>query len=377
MSAPTIEVVGLGPGGPDLLTRDAAERLASASHLFLRTSRHPAATEFSDARSFDLHYERCPTFDEVYDAIVEDLLAEARRHGHVVYAVPGSPSVAERTVDLLRCHPDVQSAEVTLVVFPALSFLELAFERLGVDPVAAGVRIVDGSSFVLEAAGSFGRLIVAQCWDRSVLSAIKLAPETPPSQPATVLFHLGLPDEKVWEVAWDELDRSFDPDHLTSLWVPELEAPVGEELVKLEELVRTLRERCPWDRRQTHGSLRRHLLEEAYEVLEVLDQLAATETGVDPRVDPMAEAAHPSVAALEEELGTFCSRSTSTPGWRPKPGNSPWPTWPAASTTSWSIVIPTFSAATRRPPSRARRPTGKTWRPTGSCESSPRRSGAV
>ena len=43
----------------------------------------------------------------------------------------------------------------------------------------------------------------------------------------TLLHHLGLPDEKVWEVAWDDLDRSFDPDHLTSLWVPELEAPVG------------------------------------------------------------------------------------------------------------------------------------------------------
>ena len=66
--------------------------------------------------------------------------------------------------------------------------------------MAAGVRIVDGSSFALEAAGSYGPLIVAQCWDRSVLSAVKLAPETAPVRPATVLFHLGLPDEKVWEV---------------------------------------------------------------------------------------------------------------------------------------------------------------------------------
>ncbi len=230
--APTIEVVGLGPGGPDLLTRDTLARLETAAHLFLRTSRHPAAAAFPHASSFDHHYERCASFDEVYDAIVEDLLAEARRLGHVVYAVPGSPSVAERTVDLLRRHPAVKSSEVRLVVFPALSFLELAFERLGIDPVAAGVRIVDGSSFALEAAGSYGPLIVAQCWDRSVLSAVKLAPETAPVRPATVLFHLGLPDEKVWEVGWDELDRSFDPDHLTSLWIPALEAPVGGELVE-------------------------------------------------------------------------------------------------------------------------------------------------
>ncbi len=227
LGAPTIEVVGLGPGGPDLLTRDAAQRLAAAPHVLLRTSSHPAAGAFPEAGSFDHHYEQFATFDEVYDAIVDDLVAAGRRHGHVVYAVPGSPSVAERTVDLLRHHPAVRSSEVTLVVHPALSFLDLAFERLGVDPVSAGLRIVDGSSFPIEAAGCRGPLIVAQCWDRAVLSAIKLAPETAPTRPPVVLFHLGLPDEKVWEVAWDDLDRSFDPDHLTSLWIPELDAPVA------------------------------------------------------------------------------------------------------------------------------------------------------
>ena len=74
---------------------------------------------------------------------------------------------------------------------------------------------------------------------------------------------------------WDELDRSFAPDHLTSLWIPHLAAPVAAQLVQLDELVHTLRLRCPWDREQTHGSLARHLLEESYEVLEAIDELAA------------------------------------------------------------------------------------------------------
>jgi XTP/dITP diphosphohydrolase len=39
------------------------------------------------------------------------------------------------------------------------------------------------------------------------------------------------------------------------------------------EVVRRLRRDCPWDREQTHASLRRHLLEEAYEVLEAIDHL--------------------------------------------------------------------------------------------------------
>ena len=46
-------------------------------------------------------------------------------------------------------------------------------------------------------------------------------------------------------------------------------------IARLDELVRTLREQCPWDREQTHVSLRRYLLEETYETLEALDARAA------------------------------------------------------------------------------------------------------
>ena len=159
--------------------------------------------------------------------------------------MPGSPTVAERTVALLRAHPAVVDGAVDLVVHPAVSFLDLAFARLGVDPVAAGVRVVDGESFAVEAAGERGPLLVAQCWSRSVLSAIKLSVESAPSDTVTVLHHLGLDDEQVLEVAWDDLDRSFDPDHLTSLWIPRLAAPVAAELVRLDELVHTLRRTVP------------------------------------------------------------------------------------------------------------------------------------
>ena len=184
---------------------------------------------------------------------------------------------------------------MSVVVAP--SFLDLAWERLGVDPVAAGVRIVDALTFAAGAAGERGPMLVAQCHSRAVLSEIKLAADdlggADPGRRAVVLHHLGLDDERVLEVAWPELDRSIEPDHLTALWVPRLVPPVAAELVALEELVRTLRARCPWDQIQTHGSLGRHLLEEAYEALDAIEVVAATEPEVP------AEA----VAHLEEELG--------------------------------------------------------------------------
>jgi tetrapyrrole methylase family protein/MazG family protein len=200
--------------------------------------------------------------------------------------------VAERTVVLLRAD-----ARVSVDVVPAPSFLDLAWERLGVDPVDAGVRIVDGTVFAAEAAGERGPLLVAQCHSRDVLGAIKLAADDAsgedPGRRAVLLHHLGLPDERVVEVPWADIDRTLDPDHLTALWVPRLAPPVAAELVGLEELVRTLRAKCPWDQGQTHGSLARHLLEEAYEALDAIEVVAATEPDVAPR----------DVDHLEEELG--------------------------------------------------------------------------
>ncbi|HEX4217754.1 MAG TPA: MazG nucleotide pyrophosphohydrolase domain-containing protein, partial [Acidimicrobiales bacterium] len=293
-----IDVVGLGPAGPEYVTQSARDLMTGAERLFIRTTRHPAAVLAPGAQSFDDYYEHEDTFDGVYRAIVTDLV-EAARTGPVVYAVPGSPLVAERTVTLLRAEGAVVGGDVAVIVHPALSFLDLAYARLGVDPLAEGVRLVDGESFATDAAGMRGPLLVGQCWSRAVLSGIKLATDPSPGTTVTVLQHLGLPDEAVWELPWEELDRSFEPDHLTSLWIRELGAPVAGELARLDELVHTLRERCPWDREQTHGSLSRHLLEESYEVLEAIDGLVA----VDADATASPEQVEHAVAHLEEELG--------------------------------------------------------------------------
>ena len=279
-----VVVVGLGPAGPELMTAAARSAIDGARHRYLRTARHPAAEAVRDFRSFDDLYDATASFEEVYAGIVDALVEAATAHGEVLYAVPGSPLVSERTVELLRADHRV---EVQLV--PSLSFLDLAWARLGIDPIDASVRLVDGPSFAVQAAGERGPLLVGQCWSRQIVSDVKLAVHDPPEAPVTVLQRLGLPDEAVFPIDWVDLDRSVEVDHLTTLFVPELAQPVAAELVRLEELVRTLRQRCPWDRQQTHTSLTRHLLEETYEVLEAIEDLG-----------PERGAAYDH---LEEELG--------------------------------------------------------------------------
>ena len=278
-----VVVVGLGPGDPGLISTAALDAIAAVPSRFVRTTRHPSAHLVGPARSFDRLYEQAGSIGEVYAGIVDALVAAARAEGQILYAVPGSPFVAERTVDLLR---DVSGIEVVTV--PSLSFMDLAWARIGVDPVDAGVRLVDGHAFAEQAAGQPGPFLVSQCDTKLVLSDIKLALDDGPT--VTVLQRLGLADEAVFEVAWEELDRSFEPDHLTCVWLPRLAAPVAAELVRFAELVRVLRAECPWDRSQTHQSLTRHLIEETYEVIDAIDAL----TGPDDSEG---------YAHLEEELG--------------------------------------------------------------------------
>lgn len=298
-----VVVVGLGPGAADLVTTGTLASIEGHEHRFLRTTRHPSAHVVDGARSFDDLYEASSTMDEVYRGIVDALVGAASDHGDVLYAVPGSPLVAERTVELLLADERIE-----VEVVPALSFLDLAWVRLGIDPIAAGVRVVDGHRFAVEAAGSRGPLLVAQCDRPSVLSDVKLAVDEPPVEPVLVLSGLGTDHEAITPVAWDDLDRAVEPDHLTSLWIPRLAAPVAGAVQEFADLVVRLRDECPWDREQTHRSLTRYLVEETYEVVDVLDRLPAHAGAIDrpdsgPRADPDDESLDDLYLELEEELG--------------------------------------------------------------------------
>ncbi|HEY5262853.1 MAG TPA: MazG nucleotide pyrophosphohydrolase domain-containing protein [Acidimicrobiales bacterium] len=282
---PVVRVVGLGPGDADLITRRTFDVLRDAPVVRLRTRTHPAAGAFLDVVSYDDLYERADSFEALYEEIVADLVALARSApgGEVVYAVPGSPVVAERTVELL-----VASNEVTTVLEPAVSVIDVACAALGRDPMASGLRVVDALANT-EALRGPGPLLVLQTYSSEILASV--ADRLPRSTIVTVLHHVGLPDGRIVELRAEELVSFGDVDHLTSLWIEGLRT-AGEAMDDLVSFMRRLRAECPWDQEQTHASLTRHLLEEAYETLDALEAYVRVE------VDDVDEAAH-----VEEELG--------------------------------------------------------------------------
>jgi tetrapyrrole methylase family protein/MazG family protein len=297
-----VVVVGLGPGGADLVVPAARAALTACAVRYARTARHPAVTELAAEglalEPLDSHYDTASDLEGCYRSIVAALGAAAHQHGSVAYAVPGSPAVAERTVELLR--EQAHSGSIVLEVVPGLSFADVAWARLGVDPMADGARVVDARGLDAAHLEPAFPMLVAQCDTPLVLSDLKLVllESFAPHTEVIVLQRLGLDDEAVAAVPLAQLDRAITPDHLTAVYVPASETSPTRELARLLALAERLRRPggCPWDAEQTHHSLTRYLLEESYEVVEAVETLP-------PRAPDDVAPDDPAYRALVDELG--------------------------------------------------------------------------
>lgn len=308
----TITIVGLGPGAVGNLSLETMGLLKGEAQVILRTSVHPTVAELQRQdvhfTSCDDLYEASESFEEVYEAIVSRVLV-ASKAGDVVYAVPGSPLVAEKTVVLLRSAAKQQG--VKLVIKPSMSFLDLTYVELGIDPIA-GLQIIDAQDFGAAASAGNHPLMITQVYSQMVASDLKLVlmDVLPDEYEIYFLRNLGLPDEECRPIKLFELDRQPNIDHLTSAYIPPMDtAEAGDvadngiitfddeyedacdeqscaddflpetgfddvDIQPLVDVMRTLREPggCPWDREQTHASIRSNMIEEVYEYLEAVDQ---------------------------------------------------------------------------------------------------------
>lgn len=273
----TLTILGLGPGEVDDLSRRAWRTLKQAKTVILRTSRHNCVPclpqgEGIEYLNCDDLYERIPAFEGVYAAIVERVM-QAARAGDVVYAVPGDPLVGESTVLKLLEQAKAEGLAVTIV--SGISFVEPTLAAVGVDALD-GLQILDGITVAMMHHPPINPdfpALLGQVYSREVAGNVKLTlmNQYPDEFPVVLVHGAGTDAPVVERVALYEIDRSEHIQHMTSLYVPALGNMSSFE--QFQEIIAHLRapEGCPWDREQTHLSLRRYLLEEAHEVLEALD----------------------------------------------------------------------------------------------------------
>ena len=223
MKQPKITVVGLGPGRFGLITLESWQTMQAAAHLVLRTRIHPTVAEIEKRgltfSSYDGFYEEAPDFETLYRHIAEDLLRRATEQGDLVYAVPGSPLVAERTVVLLR--ELAKETDTAVDILPGMSFVEVMYTRLGIDPIE-GLTILDAEDVSTLKERPAQSLVITQVYDPIIASDTKLMLMEfyPDEYEVTYIHNLALPDESIRKIPLYELDRQKDVDHLASLFVP-------------------------------------------------------------------------------------------------------------------------------------------------------------
>jgi tetrapyrrole methylase family protein/MazG family protein len=271
-----ITLVGLGPGDPTKLTREAWDVLSSADQVWLRTNQHPTVASLPPAlniHSFDDMYEKSESYDEVYSAIVEKVLELGKSPLGVIYAVPGDPFVAEATCPEIAAR--ARTLGLPLKIVSGLSFLEPVFAALGLDPYPRLV-LMDAIELSQAHVPEFPPdmpVLIAQIYSRMVAAEVKMTLNTVyPDEHLVRLVHgAGTQDEIIEDIQLYEIDRSEHIGLLTVLFVPSLGE--GTSFEAFQEIVAHLRapDGCPWDREQTHESLRMHLMGEAYEALAAMD----------------------------------------------------------------------------------------------------------
>ncbi|WZL72817.1 nucleoside triphosphate pyrophosphohydrolase [Clostridiaceae bacterium 35-E11] len=275
----TLTVVGLGPGSKAYLTMGAMEKIKQSKRVILRTEKHPVVAYLKEEgifyESFDDVYNKKENFDEVYETIVHRLLTMVETED-ILYAVPGSPFVAENTVQHLIHQSNVKAFNLEFI--PAVSFIEAMLYTLRKDPIG-GLKIVDGLQLTEQILDVETDIIITQVYNQLVASDVKLKlmEYYPDEHPIIVVQGAGIPNlQKIAHIKLYELDHIEWLDYLTSIYIPKIEDTTVktytlQHLVKIMERLRG-KDGCPWDAKQTHESLKPHLIEETYEVLEALEE---------------------------------------------------------------------------------------------------------
>ncbi|GFN35212.1 bifunctional methyltransferase/pyrophosphohydrolase YabN [Tepidimicrobium xylanilyticum] len=274
-----IHILGLGPGDIDYLTIGVINRINSGDRNFLRTAKHPAIRYFKENNipyeSYDYVYDIKEDFTRVYEYIVDDLITKARNYKSINYIVPGNPMVAEKTVELLFKSED---KDIDIELLTGVSFIEPILELVKKDPVN-GLKIVDGADFDINNIDINIDYIITQVYNRRVASNVKLVLSEVygDEYEIYVVNRAGVKgEEKLYKIPIYELDRIDDIDSLTSIYIPKVDKII-KKLYDVADIIGTMKrlrseKGCPWDRKQTHETIRQSIIEEAYEVVDAIDR---------------------------------------------------------------------------------------------------------
>lgn len=260
-----IRIVGLGQEIGDLTLRE-NEALLGGDPVILRTERHPIAAYLKDKgipfETLDALYEASEDYDDLLAAIAARVVGAEP----CVYAVPGGAGLLDKTV----CAVTKLAAKkgVKTQILPGVGLGETASAANQGLPFALVLPAADLTHALVNVRVP---LLLTELYDPFVASESKLLLQE--HYPQEHIVYLGAKALPLTEL--DRLDESTYS-HLATLYVPPIALLQAEryDLGHLREVLAILRDPvngCPWDKVQTHATLRKDLIEECYEAVEAID----------------------------------------------------------------------------------------------------------
>src|SRR5437660_1484468 len=274
-----VSVVGLGPGPLAWISSAAIDRLRTpGARVFVRTRFFPNLDQLlagSSWESFDELYETASSLDQVNRGMAERLLASG---DNVVLAVPGDGTLGEAVLERLR------DGRADVEVVPGVPF-GVAALAAAAQPAADGAQVVEATSLggsgidLLIELNPRWPAVITGVFSPRIAGDVKLALQRvyPAEHAICVVFHAGLGDQRVEHAPLANLDRvRMELDHLTHVVVPPVVGyvPTGSShgLLAIVARLRAPKIGCPWDLEQTHRSLIPYVIEEAYEVVDAIEE---------------------------------------------------------------------------------------------------------
>ena len=275
-----ITVVGLGNYGIEDLPLGIYKFLKKQTLVYTRTFDHPVIQDLTmegiNIESFDQEYKNHDAFQNVYEAIVSKLINTAKEN-NIVYTVPGHPRVAETTTVYLeqyaQQHPDIE-----VEILGGKSFIDDIFEAVKVDP-NDGFTMLDATDLQKEKLNIRTHTLITQVYSGMVAGDLKVTLMERYSDDQLVYIVDGARNNyanviktPLYEI--DHYDEVFN--NITSVFIPKVEieetyfGDFNYAVGIIEHLVDD-EKGCPWDKVQTHHTLKRYLLEETFELFEAID----------------------------------------------------------------------------------------------------------
>lgn len=271
-----IKIIGLGPGAESALTLGAIKALEEGKNIYFRTEKHPTVdylrNKVQNFKTYDHYYESSENFDEVYKNIANDIINKYEAEGELVYAVPGHPLVAEKSVFNVIDLCDEKG--IKYEILPAVSFIDAMMDALKIDPIE-GLKVIDAFDINNQILDKRIGTIITQVYNNFIASEVKLRLLDYYNDDTEIYYVRAagiVGEESIRKIPIYELDMQEDIDYLTSIYIPR-DLKNKKDFNDLVEIIDTLRgeDGCPWDMEQTHESIKNELLEEAYEVIDAIN----------------------------------------------------------------------------------------------------------